>query len=65
MTGKYRIELILRFRLRQRWYWRLIDTSNNEMLAHSEMYRRRVDAMATATQLANALGTTPVVLGKL
>lgn len=54
---KYRVELD-RSRVlfgKVRWYWRLVDTSNGKTLAHSEIYARRIDAMATAHQLAEAL----------
>jgi hypothetical protein len=38
------------------WFWRLQAGGNYRTLAHSEEYTRRRAAMATATQLADALG---------
>lgn len=39
----------------QRWYFRLVDDSNREVLAQSEAYRDREKAVRTASRLAHTV----------
>ncbi len=57
---KYRVEMVKR--PLARWYWRLKDASNGKVIAHSENYSRRTDALSVATSLAQALGTIVFVI---
>jgi hypothetical protein len=52
----YRIEILSRpSLLGQRWWWRLLAGENDQILAHSEKYSRRIDCVAVAVKLGRAL----------
>lgn len=59
---KYRVEVVKR--PLSRWFWQLRDAQNGNVLASSETFTRRIDALDTATQLAEALGTMVYVVTK-
>lgn len=49
--------------LRKRWYWRLVSNGNGEIMAQSEGYSRRVDALKTVqTIINNATGASVKVI---
>lgn len=42
--------------LGRRWFFRVVDCGNNEVLAHGEAYNSKAARNATATRLAYAMG---------
>lgn len=44
----------------KKWYFR-IRAGNGEVIAHSEAYSRRIDAMGTAQAIRQDVGTAEVV----
>lgn len=55
--NQYRVEILTsrNLLLRQRFWWRLVDNRNNEVLAVSEMLRDRMHRNMMASRLAEAL----------
>jgi uncharacterized protein YegP (UPF0339 family) len=58
-----KIELFSRKRLlaRPKWYFRIV-AGNGEIVAQSEGYSRRLDAVSTANSLKEKLGEAKVLL---
>ena len=47
----------------KRWYWRLVSDANGEIVAQSEGYSRRIDALATVQSImGNAHDATVKVI---
>lgn len=49
--------------LGRRWYFRIVDAGNHEIIAASEAYNSKASRNKTATRLAYAMGC-PVVSGR-
>jgi hypothetical protein len=58
---KYRIEVVGKRGLRQRWHVRVRFAENGEVLMVSEKYRHRSHALKVADDLSLALGAAEVV----
>lgn len=54
------IQTFDRRRFKRRWYFRIVATGNNEIIAQSEAYNSRTARDKTATRLAYSLGCAVV-----
>lgn len=52
---------VFRGKFRRRWYWRLV-ADNGEVIAQSEGYHNRADALSTVRLIQTRAGETDVVV---